>query len=295
MEPWLIALLPLLFILIWCLGLTTLGWLSGWRALARRYRAAVRPEGAHFAWQAGNIGGLGYRDCLTIRVAAEGLYLAMAWPFRAGHPALLLPWADLRVSRVGRTLGFDWAELTVGDPPVARMQLPLRVMEAARQLVPAGEGGGTTFGALLDVPPVPVEWQTQRTRLGVWRRCTGPDGRRFSEFVSHARLFGLPLIHCTYGIHPETGRRVVAKGFFAAGRLAVGVIAVGHASAGVVAIGQAALGLLLGLGQATTGVVAVGQLAVGVLFGFGQVTTGYFAIGQVAVGVEAVGQVPVRL
>jgi hypothetical protein len=129
-----------------------------------------------------------------------------------------------------------------------------------------------------------VEYQTEETAFGTWWRFVYPNGQLFAEFVSHRQMFGLPLLHYTYGRCPETGKRVVAKGIFAIGRIAVGVFALGQASAGLVAVGQLGLGLLLGLGQATTGVVCVGQLAVGVLFGLGQITTGYIAIGQIAVG-----------
>jgi hypothetical protein len=72
---------------------------------------------------------------------------------------------------------------------------------------------------------------------------------------------GLPLLHYTRGICPETGRRIIAKGVLAVGRLAMGVLAIGHASFGAIAIGQLGLGILLGLGQGATGLYAVGQVA----------------------------------
>src|SRR5256885_1818581 len=95
-----------------------------------------------------------------------------------------------------------------------------------------------------------VEYKIDETPRGVWRRFLYPDGQLFEEFVSHRWVGGLPLLHYTRGRCPETGRRVVARGVVAIGRLAVGVVAIGHASAGVIAIGQLAVGLLFGLGQA---------------------------------------------
>lgn len=111
-----------------------------------------------------------------------------------------------------------------------------------------------------------------------------PSGRCFSEYRSDASFFGLPLLHYTCGICPETGRRVVARGVIAVGRLACGVVAIGQASVGVVAIGQLAIGMVLAFGQAAFSVVAVGQLAVAISVGIGQVATGYTAIGQIALG-----------
>ena len=136
-----------------------------------------------------------------------------------------------------------------------------------------------------------VEYRIEATPRGTWRRYLYPTGACYAEYRSHATLFGLPLVHHTRGVCPETGRRKVAKGVFAFGRLAVGVFAFGHAAFGLVAFGQLALGLLFGLGQAATGVAAVGQLALGVLFGLGQLATGVTAIGQLAIGQWVLGQI----
>lgn len=136
-----------------------------------------------------------------------------------------------------------------------------------------------------------IEYKEDATNLGTWRRFAYPTGELFEEFTSYQTYFGLPLLHYTRGRCPETGRRIVARGIIAVGRLAVGVVAIGQASAGLIAVGQLALGLMFGLGQASTGVLAAGQLAVGVLFGLGQFTTGYVAIGQLALGKYVLAQV----
>ena len=90
---------------------------------------------------------------------------------------------------------------------------------------------------------------TITTHWGIWRRFAYPNGKYFAEFRSNATFGGLPLLHYTRGICPETGRRVVAKGIIAVGKLAMGILAIGQASFGIIAIGQLGLGLLLGLGQ----------------------------------------------
>ena len=136
-----------------------------------------------------------------------------------------------------------------------------------------------------------VEYQWEETVLGTWRRYVYPNGSLFAEFKSHGHFGPMPILHYTYGKCPDTGRRIVAHGFIAIGRLARGVIAIGHASVGIIAIGQLAIGLGLGLGQACTGVLAVGQLALGAYFGMGQFTTGYIAIGQFALGGYVLAQI----
>lgn len=136
-----------------------------------------------------------------------------------------------------------------------------------------------------------IEYKIDETRLGVWRRFMYPNGQLFEEFKSHGRLLGLPILHYTRGKCPETGKRIVAKGIIAVGRLAFGVIAIGHASLGVIAIGQLALGLLFGLGQASTGLVAIGQLAIGTALALGQAAGGYVAVGQFGLGTYVLAQI----
>jgi hypothetical protein len=87
-----------------------------------------------------------------------------------------------------------------------------------------------------------VEYKIGTTNFGVWRRFVYPNGAYFAEFKSHATFWGLPLFHYTRGKCPETGRRIIAKGVIAVGRLATGIVAIGHASFGLIAIGQLAYG-----------------------------------------------------
>lgn len=142
----------------------------------------------------------------------------------------------------------------------------------------------------LPLDPPEFEYQTQDTGFGLWKRFHYPDGRMFAEFKSHNTLFGLPWLHTTWGINPETQRSVTARGIIAIGRFAHGGLAIGQVSGGVIAIGQAGVGVLFGLGQATCGFVAIGQLAIGGLAGIGQFTCGHMAIGQIAMGSYVLAQ-----
>ena len=135
-----------------------------------------------------------------------------------------------------------------------------------------------------------VRYDTRETSLGTWRRYVYPTGGRFAEFRSRSLVHGYPLIHYTYGLCPETGKRITAKGILAVGRFAVGVVAIGQVAVGLIALGQAAIGILLGLGQGATGLYCVGQLAVGIAFGLGQVATGHVAIGQIGIGTYVLAQ-----
>jgi hypothetical protein len=139
---------------------------------------------------------------------------------------------------------------------------------------------------LLETP----EYKVTRTRFGTWRGYLYESGQSFSEFRSHGTFLGLPWVHYTRGRSPETGRRVVAKGVLAVGRVATGILAVGQAAFGLVAIGQLGLGVLLGLGQATCGWTAVGQVALGVRYGLGQLATGAVVVAQLGLGGHVLAQ-----
>lgn len=135
-----------------------------------------------------------------------------------------------------------------------------------------------------------IEYRVELTRFGVWRRFMYPTGAYFSEYKTRASIFGLPIIHFTRGICPETGRRITAKGIFACGRLAVGVFSIGQASAGLFSIGQLTLGLLFGLGQAAFGFTAFGQAAGGMAAGVGQLASGWICVAQMGIGKYVLAQ-----
>lgn len=139
--------------------------------------------------------------------------------------------------------------------------------------------------------PGDFEYDYSETPRGFWRRYQHTNGKRYSEYISKAELFGLRLVHLTRGHSPETGKRVTARGIVAVGQRAVGVVAVGQIAGGVVAVGQLGLGLALGLGQLSTGLVAIGQGAAGLFAGIGQLASGYVAVGQLAYGKFVLAQV----
>jgi hypothetical protein len=119
-----------------------------------------------------------------------------------------------------------------------------------------------------------VEYKVERTYFGSWRTYVYETGARFAEFKTHDGILGLPFIHYTAGICPETGKRLVARGIIAVGRKAVGALALGQAAFGIAAVGQLAVATVFGLGQVATGYVAIGQFAFGYYtlaqFGFGE-------------------------
>lgn len=104
------------------------------------------------------------------------------------------------------------------------------------------------------------------------------SGRGY-EYRSEIELFGLPLIHITRGVDPNTGRRRVSRGIIAIGEVAIGLIAVGGFALGGIAIGGMGIGLLA-IGGLALGVMAFGALSFGLFFAMGTVALSLmYAIG----------------
>ncbi len=108
------------------------------------------------------------------------------------------------------------------------------------------------------------------------------------EYRSKRRLCGLPLLHITGGIDPETGKQREAHGFVAVGGRARGVFAFGVVARGWFAFGGVAMGLVA-FGGVGLGLVSFGGLALGLLLAYGVLGLGIFAIGGLAAGYHAVG------
>jgi hypothetical protein len=76
----------------------------------------------------------GYHNCLTIGGSPEGLYLAIMPLFRFRHPPLLIPWAEITVTR-RRILLFEVVQFSLGwelDVPLCvRPKLAAKLVHAA--------------------------------------------------------------------------------------------------------------------------------------------------------------------
>lgn len=120
--------------MFWWLVLSAIATLGGWTAIARQYRAAGPPTGQSFWFQSARFGWCDYNGCLVIRIADEGVRLSLPFPFRPGHPPIFLPWSALNVVDICDRWYGRYVSMNVGSPKVARIRLPLKIMEAAGQL-----------------------------------------------------------------------------------------------------------------------------------------------------------------
>ena len=109
------------------------------------------------------------------------------------------------------------------------------------------------------------------------------------EYKSSTRWLGLPLIHVYSGPRLPGQPTRVARGWFAAGDVAIGGIAMGRVTLGGVAIGALSFGALFSWGGVAGALFcAFGGISLAPL-SWGGIAFGYLAIGGAAIGYGAIG------
>lgn len=118
---------------------TTLGYLSGWTVLGRRFKAARTPARWDWLGQTIKVGTVRYRRCLRLSAEPEGLYICEASLMRA--VPLCIPWGEIH--HVGPVLldGKNAAAVAVGTPPAAVLEFPAALYRSIQATVHERWGG----------------------------------------------------------------------------------------------------------------------------------------------------------
>jgi hypothetical protein len=106
---------PLFFIGMWLFVSAFFALISGWVFLARRFRAGSRPEGQKVTGQVKQMGVVPESRVTHMIVSDSGLYLYASLPFRFMHPALFIPWSEVRLAGESKTLWWYTYELDLGS------------------------------------------------------------------------------------------------------------------------------------------------------------------------------------
>ena len=105
---------------------------GGWGRLAEVYATANPPAGQITKRETIQVGALTYKRCVTMGVADEGLYVTI-W-----RKTVLIPWTEFKAVAQATLYWQNVPMLTVGEPPVATMTVPLAVFEVMRAKLPVG-------------------------------------------------------------------------------------------------------------------------------------------------------------
>ena len=108
---------------------------GGWRQLAEVYGTDKPPTGQIVPGQTLQIGAVTYKRCVSLGFADEGLYLTI-W-----RKTALIPWTEFKALGQATLYWQKVPMLTVGDPPVATMTVPVAVFQQMRGKLPTGLTG----------------------------------------------------------------------------------------------------------------------------------------------------------
>ncbi len=88
---------------------------GGWGQLKQRYRVEQPPGGTIVRWQTVKIGLVTFKQCITVGIADEGLYLSM-W-----RTTVLIPWSELAAAGETKFLWRRVPVLGVGQPQITTL------------------------------------------------------------------------------------------------------------------------------------------------------------------------------
>jgi len=120
---WLPFLFPVFFAAMWLFVTTLLAYASGWRALARRYRAASPKVPWTVPWGSGYFNWfgfpIGFGNCLNVGVTPHGVAMRPMLIFAVASPRLEIPWEEIGECRSWRLFGiFPRFSFVTADPRV---------------------------------------------------------------------------------------------------------------------------------------------------------------------------------
>ncbi len=107
--------------------------------MSRFYRLQDTFDGKRWHLRSGSMGLANYNGCLTLGSDAGGLYLAVLFMFRPGHPPLLIPWGE--VTAEGRRMLFLFNRVTLRFREASSVSLEI----SRRHAVMLAEASGGRF------------------------------------------------------------------------------------------------------------------------------------------------------
>jgi len=126
LAAFVVGLVFFILFLVKQLGGTT----GGWRRLSEVYATANSPTGQITKGETIQVGAVTYKRCVTLGVADEGLYISI-W-----RKTALIAWTEFKA--IGQAALY-WQKvpmLTVGDPPIATMTVPVAVFQMMQRRLP---------------------------------------------------------------------------------------------------------------------------------------------------------------
>lgn len=136
-NPFVFALI--VFPTIWIVAGMVIGQVGGWAALAQQFEFREDFTGQRWRLQSARMRlWVHYGSCLTVGANPDGLYLAILFLFRVGHPPLFIPWREVSVPKKGVFLSIRYVELRLGHD----LLIPFRINESLADRLRDAAGKG---------------------------------------------------------------------------------------------------------------------------------------------------------
>jgi len=76
-----------------------------------------------FRRQTIQVGSVAYKNCATVAISGQGLYLEVKFPFFSRLTPLLIPWANIQALREGSLYWRKAVTLCIGSPEIGTVTL----------------------------------------------------------------------------------------------------------------------------------------------------------------------------
>ena len=129
-AKWFLIAFPFLFVGMWLLITTMLGFMSGWFSLQQWYSDDTKEDPLlKLSWQSGSMGvGVSFRSSLTLAARRDGLSVRVWRIFGPFQRPLLIPWRDIS-AEPKRILFYRLVRLNFGSPPSGSLKVSQRTWD----------------------------------------------------------------------------------------------------------------------------------------------------------------------
>jgi hypothetical protein len=123
------AIIVFFIVAVWWVTLKSVGLLTGWSTLVRRFRKESDPYGdsktaGPFFYTVYMRYWTHYSSVIRLTAAADALYASVLFPFRIGHPPLRIPWNEIQIGKA-KFLWRSYVLLALGN----QERIPMRISE----------------------------------------------------------------------------------------------------------------------------------------------------------------------
>lgn len=129
-----------LFVGVWSLGVYIISKI-GWASLAKKYETDRPFIGERIGIVSAQVNSGNYRNSIVLQHNEKGFYMQPLAPFRMFHPAVVIPWTEVKEVREGKSFLITYYELVVGDPKVVNIKLNAKTFEKLRSASKTGKLG----------------------------------------------------------------------------------------------------------------------------------------------------------